>query len=647
MTSPHTIRAAAALCLACASAWAQPETADPALADRPFVLMQEFYGADGYTDPQVTLNLGDRMMNGLAVWPPVEEGVRAMAPRVPNVMLRLPAGASPAGKTPAAIEQQRQALLQWAPPSAYWNLMPEWDQSGGAWVPKGRPSYRGLSRQAAYERFVNYYESTYPELMRYLQLKGVRRTATTVYAPNMHYGYELGAEVQMLERCIDELGDLATGVAFARGAGGQYNRPWGIDIASWRTALNSATRYEGAGIHRGGWSAGYLERHLYLSYAAGASLLHIEAVAYRGATGVLNPLGEAARRFADFALRRHPGLGVPAVRTALLLDHFSGFDPRHGVYNQANAVWNRDLEYSPGDHMIDNLLSTAYPGHWLHGLTPGAPFADRQGVPDPKGFADFLASGGDARPYEPMPTTRWGDSLDILTTRAPEEALKKYQMIVLAGDVRPDEQLRASLAQWTAAGGVLVVNAAQAGGWEAGFLGVTGLDAAARTGARFRWADEAALAERAFSYVPVRATEAEVWAVEDTTGDPLVTRRAWGRGEVILATPEYLQASDRSGLLQGGVQLLDRLMNRFAVAQVAGPPIYYVVGTPPGKLVVTLANTTGEVWRGTVTAASGKFGRVNEYVADAPLAFTRQGDEVRVNVTVPGYGVRVVAFENE
>src|SRR5678809_1078162 len=50
-------------------------------------------------------------------------------------------------------------------------------------------------------------------------------------APSALDAYEWGADVGLLERGVDELGDVATGIAFMRGAGRQYDRPWGIDLS--------------------------------------------------------------------------------------------------------------------------------------------------------------------------------------------------------------------------------------------------------------------------------------------------------------------------------------------------------------------------------------------------------------------------------
>ena len=92
----------------------------------------------------------------------------------------------------------------------FWNLMPEWDQSGGLWVPRGRPTYSGLSREAAYRRFLQYYSTTHPALMEFLGRPLIdgppyRLAAITDYNANVFSAYELGVELQLLERGVDDV----------------------------------------------------------------------------------------------------------------------------------------------------------------------------------------------------------------------------------------------------------------------------------------------------------------------------------------------------------------------------------------------------------------------------------------------------------
>ena len=634
----------------------QAEASHAAAVPPPFAVFHEFYGTGGYNDPQARLNFLQGMMNGLTVWPPVEPGAANVLDGTGGLILRLPGSPGPAGQSVEDIVKHVSAFSTLSPLMSgvglFWNLMPEWDQSGGLWVPRGRPTYSGLSREAAYRRFLQYYSTTHPALMQFLGRPLIdgppyRLAAITDYNANVFSAYELGVELQLLERGVDELGDLSTGIAYLRGAARQHGKPWGIDISTWRSGNNGATRYDGNGRLRSGWSASYLERIYYLAFAAGAQIIHNEAATYRYPNGEVNPFGEVTRQFAEFALRRHPDVGQPTVPIAILTDHFSGFDTKHGVHNQASAVWYQDISYSSGDHMTDNFLKAAYPGHWLHGLTPGAPFADSSGVPAPDAFAEFLAQGGDPRAYEPMPTTRWGDNLDVLTTRTGAEGLGSYKVIVMVGDVSLNASLRNALTSWVARGGVLVMNAAQSTPADEELLGVQVTSRSPRPGSRSRWTSgQQWQPEPAFSYLTLSPVNAEVLAMADA-GDPLITRRVLGEGQVILTAPVYLQSNARDRLLEIGVQLLDILVGRFEPVKVVGPAIEYVIGRPPGKVVITLANHRGTSWEGLLRVPShdGPV-RVVEYLSDQEQEFSSSGSWTTVTARVPPYGVRVVVVEH-
>lgn len=612
----------------------------------------EFFGRRGYSDPQVEQNLRLGMMNGLTFSPPVEDGVaRAVSPYGAGLMLRLAGAAGPAATSESSIEQQRVEFNRLsANTTASWNLMPEWDQSGGSWVPNGRPHYTGLSRRDADARFFTYYQTAFPSMMRYLRQPAEGRSyllaSVTDHAPSVYHAYELGVEMQYLERGIDELGDLSTGLAFIRGAARQYNRQWGIDFSSWRTSNNSATNYSDNGVLLGGWSASYFRRNYYAAFAGGARNIMNEAATYRYSNGQLNPFGDVNREFADFALRDHADLAQPVVHTAILIDHHAGFDPKHGIYNQDNAVWYQDIPYNSGDYMLDNFFRLAYPNHQQHGRAPGAPFADAAGVPNESRFRTFLAAGGDVRPYEPMPTTRWGDNLDVLTNEAPLEALNHYRVLILMGTVELTPRLRADLRDWVDRGGVLVMNAAQAESVDEELLGVT-LLGQSRAGSTSRWLPATAGAsEPAYDYAFVRPVTAEVLATSES-GDPLITRRRLGAGEAYLTTPVYLQSRTRQQLLQVGTQLLDSLFNRFSPARLSGPPIEYVVGATQDKVVVTLINNSGVEWAGNVLIDRPRgFNRVMEYIKEQPLPYRLARREVTIPLRVPPYEVRVVALEH-
>lgn len=629
-------------------------SADFDLGSQGFAFYQEFYGSRAYLNAEVAHGLQKGMMNGVTFWPPVETGMANLAGGRPRgLMLLLPAAGVVSKMPDEAILGHRNDFNNLAanhPAMEFiWSLMPEWDQSGGGWVSGGRPVYRSLSKIQAYERFVGYYQNNYPALMNYLRQPRTERryalAAVTDYAPNAFYCYEMGVDLCILERGNDELGDLSTGIAFQRGAARQYGRRWGIDLSSWRTSNNSATLYDPPGLLRGGWSASYLRRHYYAAFMSGANIIHNEAANYLYRDGTLNPFGEAAQEFADFSLRRHPDVGRPSVSTAVLMDHFSGFDPKHGVYNQANAVWYQDIPYAAGDFMVNNFFRAAFPNHWLHGLAPGAAFANGSGIPDAARFQSFLAAGGDPRPYEPMPFTRWGDALDVITTAVRADTLRAYKTIMLLGAVNLDVRLKNDLREWVEQGGTLLLNVAQVKPEDADLAGVT-IVGSQRTGSSSRWIDTGvAQTELQYDYTLVRPSTATVVAANQL-GDPLVTRNALGGGEVLLSTPLYLQSNSRDELLGVGLQLLDSVVLRNAAARVTGPPVAYSVNQASGKTVVAIINNSGGEWSGEISVPRSRATpRVREYITEQPANFNQSANEWTISARVPAYDLRIFAVE--
>jgi hypothetical protein len=620
-----------------------------------FAYYHEFYGPTGYSDPSLRQNLNLYMTNGITFSPPaISELPRLTRPFNAGLMLRMSGAPGPSGLTAAVLDQHRSAFEEVAasttPDKALWLLMPEWDQSGGAWVASGRPKYYGLSRASAHDRFLTYYRNTYPTLLSWLAQPLSQRnhllTAVTVYAPSVYDAYELGVDVQMLERGLDELGDHSTGIPFLRGAAKQYNRIWGVDISTWRTSTNSATNFNDNGSLIGGWSPSYLRRLTYASYLSGANLVLNEASTYRFPNGNLNPFGAMTQEFADFALFRHKDVGRPVVDTALLISPDAGYEPKHGIYNQSAAVWYRDIPFSAGDSMTDQFFRFAFPNHWLHGLTPGAPFANAAGVPNTTQFRSYLASGQDPRPYEPMPFTRWGDRFDVINSRISASALANYRTIILMGDVTLTPPLRSALNAWVAAGGTLVLNSAQVVAEDQVLSGAT-IDAAAVRTARFsRWSgNDPGRAEAAFSYPLVQAKGAQVLAMADN-GDPLLTRNSIGAGEVYLSAPSYFMPTTRDNLLALGVQFYDFLMDRNAPAQVSGPPLAYIINKSGSKTIAALFNHTASEWNGqlSLTAAAAP-SQVTEYISDRSVAFSYSANRLTVPVSVPPFDLKIVAID--
>jgi hypothetical protein len=657
MFRPFTRRKLTRLWLVVAAipCWGQsPEPTGASFKDQSFDFFHEFYGPRAFTNPEAVANFRNRMANGVSLQPPIDSGfVEFVRSRAIHVMVD-PAVRSKNEFSLSTLTAQQQTIEDLARTAGIqkvlWNLMPEWDQSGGSWLPEGRPRYTGQTREQAYSRFLDYYATNYAHVQTQFSQAAFARpywlASITDHPANTFYAYEGGADLCLLERSIDELGDLSTGIAFVRGAARQNDRQWGIDVSTFRTSNNMATRFDSQEVLLGGWSPSYLKRHYYITFMAGAHVLRNEATSYYKSAVQLDPFGRMTQDFADFALNRHSDVGRPVVTTALLMDHYSGFDPKHWIYNQLDAVWYQDIPYSDGDRMINNFFRLAYPNHWLHGLTPGAPFNDASGKADARGFQTYLARGGDPRPYEPMGTTRYGQSIDVITDRAAAETLRNYKVIILLGDVRIGNQLRDALISWVREGGTLVASVNQQTGFDESFLGVRiGRGRRRETVSTWR-ADGAGYRDSTgFTYTPVSATTATVLA---SSGPwiPLVTSNSVGGGRVIFSAVPYLQNALNDRFLTIGTRLFDWLAEQTSAASIEGLPVDYIVNQALSRVLVTVVNNSGQEWTGTVLVpAAGDVVSVREYISDQDARWTSSSGTVRVAGQVPAYDVKVYVVE--
>jgi hypothetical protein len=623
-----------------------------------FLLTNEKYGANGFSDPMILSNAHSHCANTFTFHPPISPAMeRLMIDHRLNLELQIFGSSSAKGLTAAYIESQRAELARFAANAAAWGLkvlwnpMPEWDQSGGRWA-NPRPHYNGMTRPQAYQAFTSFYTGDpHAPLGTYLSQspdqRGVALVAgQTDFPCHAGYAYEWGADMVVTERGIDELSDISTGIAFVRGLSRQYDKTWGVDLSTWRTANDGATTFDAGGQLLGGWSPSYCSRHMFISYLCGAHLLQIEAAKYYSGTS-LNPFGQAVREFGEFALIRHKDVGRPVISTALMLDFYSGFDARHWIWGPAMpSVWYSEIPYSDGDHMIDNFFKIAYPDHWLHGTTPGQPWVTPTGM-HAAAFKAYLAAGGDPRPYEPMGSTRYGDNLDIIYNNASLATLAKYKTIILLGNVTIDEAARPRLRQFVRSGGTLVVNAKQATPADESWLGVT-LSTQTGSGTSSKWvSDGLALEEDSFAYTIVTPTTARVLADNNGT-NALISSNPVGNGQVILTTPHYLQSSAKDRLLRIGVRLFDALAEKHAIAKISGPPVEYIVSQGTGKTLVTIVNNSlsGDTWNGTIELdrPPGSFITM-EWRMDTTVSPTVTNGKVAIAASVPAFDIRIFALE--
>ena len=606
------------------------------------------------------------LANGFEAHPPLRMAeLRSLSSaKPPLAYFAIPAEANVASCYPSATDSGAGTLLASATeqlgPRVWRHGMPEFDQGGGCWA-KGRPDPTGLTDRQAYDAWTNFYLNT-KQLGRYLtqtaQQRGYHWMSTCVFAFCPQYAYDMGSDLVLLERNNDEITGITPGIAMLRGAAWQHgDRPWGIDLSTWRYWNNGPTVYSSTGTLVTGWSTSTFKRNMYVAYMAGANLVRNEAADYsvgeRDRNGGLNPLGQVVQQFADFALTRHPDRGTPHVPVALLQDHFSGLEPRFGEWTRSAAKWYWKRPYSAGDRMFANFLDLLYPGHDTWGtIVPGAAWK----VTNADGSIDIeatraayrraLAGGADPRPWEPMGSTRWGEQFDVITNRSSLEALQRYRAIILTTSAIVTGAMLEKLTEYVRQGGILVLNAKQLGGDDESLETLTGLQltGSKATATRGTWIpDNSTLAESDFDYSVAKPITASVVA-KTASEDPIVTKHSYGSGMVYVTTPDYLQDVSAREILAVGEKLIDALVNQFAVASIRGPQLHYLINTDGGRTIVTLVNTdlNGETWKGAVSfplPCGSCF--VREWITNSRVTAKIQGDRAVIDASVPPYDVRV------
>ncbi|MUL46256.1 MULTISPECIES: hypothetical protein [unclassified Mycolicibacterium] len=648
---------------------AQPDPAsgsgqlNPASEAGDFALLTEVYGQGGKLLNQ---RLHDRLANGASLHPVLDEQDRSAVAGTgrPFVYFAIPPEANVAACYPASTDPDAAATLAKlgvTAQSSAWRLgMPEFDQAGGCWA-QDRPNVEGMPDEQAYTTWSRYYldaKALRPYLAQSAQQRGYKWMSVCVYTFCPQYAYDLGSDAVLLERNNDEVSGISPGLAMVRGAAGQHHdRQWGIEISTYRYWNDGPTVFDATGRLVTGWSPSMVRRNMYAAYMAGADVVLNEASDYysKAPPHNLNPLGVAVSDFADFSLHRHPARGAPEVPIAILQDHFSGYEPQFGEFDQDPLKWYRQNPYTPGDRMLSSLLDVAYPGHQSWGtIVPNAPW--RMGSADgpvdvdatQAAYRRALATGNpDPRSWEPMGNTRWGESLDVITDHARLDTLLRYRIVVLAGSGPISAGLLTDLREYVRRGGTVVATTGQLKpGLDA--LTDTGISADHGEADSVTWSDGTVVAEKTFGYSRITPGKDTDVVAATADGDPLIIRRKIGAGSVYL-TAAMLDDTGQGGLLAAYQRLLDELYNSVATVTVDGPPLQYLVSTVGTSTVVTLINTDlgGAEWHGRLRFRNNaKSASASEWTMDTPVpSSVAAGGEVVVDATVPPFGVHVYAMQ--
>ncbi len=528
-----------------------------------------------------------------------------------------------------------------------------------------------LDLDAAYE--------AHRRLYRAITLKPYYKVYCTTATMMNHFVYEMGAGIVSNEIAYPG-GSNQVLAAFARGASRQFKKPWGMYIAAWGGGITGdATvvynvRFPWCRLwypeHRYKYDEGpyssqshsLQKRKLYVSYMSGANLITHESDHHRDRGSIyvanydrhreystkdwlptllrdkqyfLSDHGAFFKEFYNNIVKKHDR-GVPYTPIALLFDQHNGCTLAYSRDHLLGAV-----PYSEADYMMRATINTLWPWeHMQFGKSSGRWEVNRS------------VSG----PF--------GDVFDVITNFAPLEVIKSYPAIMVVGRVGIDQKFADLLRKYVESGGTLVINVKQLPDALAGedFIGCRITDKRHSAPAAHSTIDKSSIPEdKPFEFTQLAATSAKVLVNSAGTDRPLplITRNEYGKGAVILTTPDYLKPQgSKNKMLNLFSHLMRRLANELVPFSVEGQ-VEYLVNRNARGWVITLVNNEGvykypgrkeiikpeEAKKVTVTF-QGEASDVLEWTTNETLKPQVRDGTMHVNLIVPPGEIRILEFRS-
>ena len=319
--------------------------------------------------------------------------------------------------------------------------------------------------------------------------------------------------------------------SFIRAAGKQYGVPWFGNASVWnRWGYKS---YDGEGADHGatkGTSLSLLKRLLYSHILYNCMFAGFES-GWLNADG-LTPIGRIQQAAVEWS-KTHGQPGVMLTPVALMTDFYAGWSfPRHLYTADVLRVWG-NLPYEPGDYLTDGALNLFYPG-----------YQDSSFFHNERGF---------------LTPTPFGDSVDCLLSDAPGWVLSQYPVLVIAGGLRGDAELRDKLEAYVNGGGHLAItagNLAPLGGSLCG-VSVSGpgfhVERSITSGPGNQSNRDHDFDLLPLAY-PAEATVLQSCQVESGETVPAAVRLACGQGQItVLASPFGIAAKPVEGVIHNDI----------------------------------------------------------------------------------------------
>jgi len=380
-----------------------------------------------------------------------------------------------------------------------------------------------------------------------------------------HYFYESGADAATLETTNTGGGEEGThyrhqvSLFFTRGAAHQYNKKWMWYIAAYYNGYDDHGKFGGnnlanyrlenekpssAGGYYGpecGMSPSLYIRDMFLAYLNGPSFVCAEEwwnflrqskKDGKSMWDLSTPYGKGWEDWFEFT-RKNPDRGTSYAPVALLVPFTQGY-PNYG-----GKSWGI-FDYERPDWMIDAFMYT---------IVPRSPVTK-------KGDEGALAN------------SPFGDIYDVLTPDTPQkpvsiEVLNNYKVAVMLGKYAKDKALSEQTMEYVKNGGTLLLNINQINEFfPSAFLGFERTDIpdnirdrhAVKVKGPVRSLSEGTSFEL-FEEYEMKAVKLKgaTPLLEDARGNVLACQNRYGKGNVIVATVDYLLPKTNNVEWPGGV----------------------------------------------------------------------------------------------
>ena len=292
--------------------------------------------------------------------------------------------------------------------------------------------------------------------------------------------------------------------------------------------------------------------------------------------------------------------------------------------------------YNKGDYQIDMFYREIFPG-----------YEDCGYYHNERGF---------------LTPTPYGDIFDVLLSNVPSFVSNRYNLVILLGEVELKGELLNKVKDFVKDGGSLILSACQIG--EAG-LDVTGVEVTKKykeAKKSYSIIDSKEFEEEDYSYQIVRMKSAKILAINENK-QPLITLQKYGKGKVIVITPEYglgkeikydkpVFSEDDKPLhpkyrfLKIVKHLIFPYIRDFNLVNIGGKPIQYITNLTDekDKLLLTLCNNEEKVWKGKIKVKGTKIKKIKEWMVDEPVKINKEGS---LEVEIPSLDLKIFEIVTE